>query len=282
MPESQAQAQMREQLIAAARADPRIVGLLNDGSHSRGCADAWSDLDVSVFLRDEDFEAFTQTWVDWASQFGALLLAYISHVGHPWTVYAAAPVPLRVDFDFHRAAEIERVAQWPVSPSSVEAMLWYDGTGGQLRARVEQLVGKSLRPANLQAAFDQQCGDLWYELLHTFSQLRRGGHWVARQTFHCRVLEALLFLLRLEAGAVEQWQATPAARAVEGGVSPERLQQLNACIPGPGPLQLHQALQRTAVLGRAVCVVIAGRHGWSWPQTLAGQTVQLLSSAVQM
>ncbi len=51
----------------AARSDPRIVGLLNDGSHSRGQADEWSDLDVSVFLRDEDFEAFTQTWVGWAS-----------------------------------------------------------------------------------------------------------------------------------------------------------------------------------------------------------------------
>src|SRR3712207_1850739 len=107
MGESPAQATMRKRLIQAAESDPRIVGVVSDGSASVGRDDEWSDIDVSVFIRDADYDAFGRDWVGWAKQFGDLLLAYISRVGHPWTVYAAEPVPLRVDFDFHPESDID-------------------------------------------------------------------------------------------------------------------------------------------------------------------------------
>ena len=88
-------AAIRQRLIATARQDPRIVGLVDYGSSSEGRADAWSDLDVALFLRDADLPAFEHDWVAWAGQFGPLLLAYRGGVGHPWPVYAAAPLPLR-------------------------------------------------------------------------------------------------------------------------------------------------------------------------------------------
>ncbi len=278
MGESQTQAVLRQRLIAAAVADLRIVGLVNDGSTSTGRGDVWSDLDVSVFIRDADFESFTRDWEVWAKQFGDLLLAYISYVGHPWTVYAAEPVPLRVDFDFHRESTLERVAQWPASPLSIEAMLWYDGTGGRLRASVAHLVGKSLRPSDLHAAFVQHCGDLWYALLYTFSKLQRGQHWVARQAFHRRVLEPLLHLLRLEAGAIDRWQAQPAGLDVEQTLAPNRLLQVAACIPAPDAMGVANALGRVATLGYEVCEAIGRRSEWSWPHVLAEQTVHLFGN----
>ena len=81
------------QLVAAAEGDPQIVGLVDYGSSSQGRADAWSDVDVALFVRDPDLEPFEASWKQWASQFGTLLLAYIGGVGHPWAVYDAVPIP---------------------------------------------------------------------------------------------------------------------------------------------------------------------------------------------
>ena len=274
MGESPAHAVMRQRLIEAALSDPRIVGLVSDGSTSAGRGDQWSDLDVSLFIRYADYDGFGREWVGWAQQFGDRLLAFTSHVGHPWTVYDAAPVPLRVDFDFHPESAVDTVDTWPTSPISTEAMLWYDGTGGRLEARVERLVGKSLRPTDPRATFEQHCGDLWYELLYTFSKLQRGELWVARQAFHCRAMEPLLRLVRLEAGAVERWQASPAAADIERTISHQRLERLTDCVPAAGAAGVRRALLAAAMLGQEVCEAIAARHGWPWPAALARQTVQ--------
>jgi len=276
MPESPAQATMRQRLIDAAQVDERIVGLVCDGSHSAGRGDAWSDLDVSIFIRDIDFDAFSAEWHDWAAALGDLLLAYVSWVGHPWTIYAAEPVPLRVDFDLHRESTVDSVHHWPASVTSLQSSLWHDATGGRLASAVASLVGKSLAPQNLQAAFEQQCGDFWYEALYAYSRLKRGEQWVARQAFHNRTMEPLLRLLRLEAGAVDRWQASPAAADLERTLTGERLAQLDRCIPTSGAAGLAQALQAATLLGREVCASIANLHGWAWPERLAERVVGLI------
>ncbi len=275
---SPTQLALRERLISAAQDDPRIVGLLCDGSHSAGRGDEWSDLDVSVFIRDEAFDAFWAGWRTWAAEFGDLLLGYISWVGHPWAVYAAEPVPLRVDFDLHRASTIDAVRDWPSSIMSRDVALWYDDTNGRLANAINSLVGRSLAPGDLRAAFTQQCGDFWYEALYAFSRLMRGEIWIARQAFHTRTVEPLIRLLRLEAGAVERWQASPSAAGLEAALSANRLDQLDRCIPGPGAADLARALHEAALLAYAVCAAIANTHGWEWPERLATRVLELTDS----
>ena len=46
-----------DQIIAEAERDPRIVGVIDYGSRSEGRADAWSDLDLALFVRDADVTA---------------------------------------------------------------------------------------------------------------------------------------------------------------------------------------------------------------------------------
>ena len=276
---SPAQLALRERLIAAAKDDPRIVGLLCDGSHSAGRGDEWSDLDVSVFVRDDDFDLFSDDWRVWAANFGDILLGYISWVGHPWVVYAAEPVPLRVDFDLHRASTIDAVRDWPSSVTSRDVALWYDDTGEQLANAVDALVGRSLAPDDLSAAFEQQCGDFWYEALYVHSRLQRGEGWIARQAFHYRAMEPLLRLLRLGAGAIERWQASPSAAGLEAALTPERLAQLDRCIPGPGAAELARALHEAARLAYAVCESVADQHHWEWPERLAIRVIRLIDSA---
>src|SRR6185437_9066285 len=156
--------------------------------------------------------------------------------------------------------------------------LWYDATGGKLAAAVAALVDKSLAPGSLRAAFEQQCGDFWYELLLTYSKLRRGEAWESRHAFNSRAMEPLLRLLRLEAGATERWIASPAAVKIEQVLSPERLAQLDRCIPGPGAADLNRALLAAIQLGHDVCASIAREHGWDWPERLADRVVELIEN----
>src|SRR5205823_45277 len=97
-----ARADLTQRIINAATRDPRIVAVVDYGSTSEGRADEWSDIDLALFIRDADYAEFARDWQSWAAQFGPLLLAYVGGIGHPWTIYDTAPLPLRVDFALHR------------------------------------------------------------------------------------------------------------------------------------------------------------------------------------
>lgn len=270
---------MIRRVVAAAEDDPRIVGLADYGSSSEGRADEWSDVDLAVFVRDDDLEPFEHQWKTWAARFGPLLLAYISGVGHPWTVYDAAPVPLRVDFDVHRESGLDAMLSWPNAPTSVEAMVLYDATGGRLIALARQLVGQSLAPADLLATHERVCGDFWYYVLRTCGRIGRGEEWAARYEFTVIVTGLLRALLRLEAGAVARWRASESSAGIEHVLTLRRLAQLNACIPGPGIESVRGALAEAARLGREVCANILATRGWPWPALLAERTLAVLAAS---
>jgi hypothetical protein len=267
--------EMLSRLHAAAERDERIVGLLDYGSGSFGRADEWSDVDVAVFLRDADLEPFTREWKAWAGQFGRLLLAYVGHIGHPWTAYEAEPLPLRVDFDLHPESAMVRLPSWPNSPVSVESMVLYDGTGGRLKEIIRPLVGRSTRPSDLLAVFEQVCGDFWYYALYVLSKLGRGDAWTARQVYHLEVQRNLLLLLRLEADYTGEWFASPVAFRAERTLSPERLARLDATVPLPGAAGLRPAMYAAAMLGREVCGRLADRYHQEWPEELARRVTEL-------
>ncbi len=274
--EADARTRMLGQLKEAAESDARIVGVVDYGSGSEGRADEWSDVDVALFIRDADFDSFSGEWVEWAGQFGALLLAYVGGVGHPWAVYDVAPVPLRVDFAFHRESKMDVMLTWPNSPTSAAAFVLYDSTGGGLTALAEKLVGQPLSPPDLARAFEAVCGDFWYYLLRTLVKLRRGQTWAARFDFNFIITGNLHALLRIESGALERWRAQSAAVGIEQAVTPARLKQLDECIASEDSSLLIRAFVKAAELGSEVCEAIAARHGWPWPGRLAERTLAIL------
>ncbi len=268
-------ARFRKRLLEAAAQDDRIVGVLDYGSSSEGRADGWSDVDVAVFIRDNDFAAFERDWRPWAALFGTLLLAFISPFDHPWMVYDTQPLPLRVDFDFHRESGTADLSAWPNAPESVAAMVWYDATGGELTASVERLVGQSLGPVDVAATFERVSGSFWYYALRTYSKLQRGQHWAVRFDLNFMVTGNLLALLRLEAGAIDRWRASDSSVGIEQVLTSKRLVQLNACIPSPSNESLQGALLAAAYLASEVCAVISEQHGWPWPEKLAQRVTDL-------
>jgi hypothetical protein len=270
-----ARAGMLRRLKEAARVDPRVVGVVDYGSGGEGRGDEWSDVDVALFIRDPDFDSFSGEWVAWAGQFGALLLAYVGGVGHPWAIYDVAPLPLRVDFAFHRESGMDVMLSWPNSPSSAGAFVLYDATGGRLTALAGKLVGQPLGPPDLARAFESVCGDFWYYQLRTLAKLRRGQVWAARFDFNFIITGNLHALLRIESGALERWRAQSSAVGIERAVAPARLKRLDECIPGADSSSLVRAFVKAAQLGYEVCEDVAARHGWPWPRQLAERTLAL-------
>lgn len=275
-----ARERMLAHILAAARDDPRIVGLLDYGSSSEGRADAWSDVDVALYLRDESFAAFAAGWRDWTARFGRPLVAFLHMEHHPWLIYDAEPIPLRVDFGFHPESSLDELHTWPNAPVSVDAMVLYDGTAGRLTALAGRLVGQSLAPTDLAETFERVSGGFWYYLLRAWAKLQRGLEWAARFEFNAFASGLLHALLRLEAGRVERWRASESAVGIELAISAERLAQLNGCIPGPGAASLQAALRAAAALGRAVSAAIAAQHGWPWPAELADRVMRVLASPI--
>jgi len=259
-------------------ANAHIVALIDYGSSSENRSDAWSDLDLAIFIHDEAFEDFNASWKDWAAQFGNLLLAYIGGIGHPWTVYRAEPIPTRVDFTFFRASEFDKILAWPCSPASINSMVLVDKSSGEISANVAKLVGKSLSPQDPQRAFEQVAGDFWYYLLRLYSKVKREQWWAVRFEFNFIVMGNLFALLRIESSATERWQGSTAATAIENATSPQRLAQLDACIPGGHNAQLLNAIRETIQLGRLVCDSISAQNEWQWSAELAAQVDDLYRS----
>ena len=232
---------------------------------------------MALFLRDADFDEFGRDWKTWAAQFGTLLLAYVGGVGHPWAVYKAQPLPLRVDFAFHRESAADVMLKWPNAPSSAAAMVLYDRTdGGRLTINAGRLVGQSLAPLDVEQAFESVCGDFWYYMLRTLAKLKRGQLWAARFDFNFILVGNLHALLRFEAGAVERLRATSAAVEIERAISPARLDQLNHCIPAAGAEELSRVFDSTARLAYEACDATAATRGWVWPRELADRVCSIL------
>lgn len=262
-------------LLAAAAADARIAGVLDYGSTSEGRGDALSDADIVLFVRDADLPAFERGWREWLAQFGTVLLAYTSGLGKPWAALDAAPLPLRVDFNFYPASELDRILEWPCAPRSVGHMLLYDATGGAIGERVARIVGQPLGPADAHAAFEQVCGDFWYYALRTWAKLLRQQWLVAHHEYTAIVLGNLAALLRLEAGATERWRNSSAMLGIEQALAPARLAALERCFAGADPAELARAFGAATLLAQQVCGAIAARHGWPWPAALAARVVAL-------
>lgn len=271
--------QVEEKIIKIAQVDSRIEGCLDYGSSSEGRDDQWSDLDIALFIRDADLDQFNREWKSWAAELGPLLLAYIGGIGHPWAVYDADPLPLRIDFNFHPTSAINQISAWPNSPASLDKMVLYDGTDGRLGEAVAKIVGQTLAPDDLERWFHSICGDLWVYLLRTHTKLLRGEHWTARHDFNFVIMGNLMALLRIECGATDRMRAESAAARIESVLSPTRLEQLNSTIPKAGSGDLARSLHLTAILGADICRQIAETHGWSWPSDLAKKVISVVGKS---
>lgn len=97
--------ELLEKVVVAVERDDRFRALWLSGSLARGAADAGSDLDVVVAVRDEDFDAYVATWRDWLASITPTLIAR-ELPGATGIFYSTTDACLRLDVVAERVTNV--------------------------------------------------------------------------------------------------------------------------------------------------------------------------------
>jgi len=169
-----------EAAIAAAQADPRVLGLTVGGSAAIGAMDEFSDLDFVVVCRDDDHPGLLRDAPDFAAGLGPLLTAFTGeHVREPRLLLCLfGPPPLRVDLLFVADSDLDhRLEDWRI--------LWQRDGALDTVIRRSPAVWRTVDPQWLEDRF-------WTWIHNGATKLGRG------EFFAC--LEEIAFLRRMVFG----------------------------------------------------------------------------------
>lgn len=85
-----------DRVVSKVESDDRIRALWLSGSVAKGSADAGSDLDLMIAIRDEDLRSYADNWRDWLAGITPTLLARELPFA-PGSFYSLTPDCLRLD-----------------------------------------------------------------------------------------------------------------------------------------------------------------------------------------
>ncbi len=125
-----AQAAVLDKILSALSGDHRFEAVLSGGSLLHGGFDAYSDLDLVIVVRPDDYAAVMAQRAAIASGIGGLLAAFTGeHVGEPRLLICLFGPPLvHVDLKFVMAADLLRMVErprivWEREPGRTAAVL---------------------------------------------------------------------------------------------------------------------------------------------------------------
>ena len=204
-----------DKIRSRAESTPEVVGLLVLGSFAAGTADAFSDLDLGLYVADEALAAFDlRGWLEPIAPVAAVFTnEYAS------TVLFGDLVRAEVHFGSLTRADDWSTLAGLVAYPSLRQIVLVDKTG-TLSDRVRPLVGPM--PLRGTEDADRQFGDLVDALLVADACRRRGE--IARALAHLASSHgALLRLARLAEGATDEWVAP--TRGLERSLSASAYQR---------------------------------------------------------
>lgn len=258
-----AQERMIERVREACRADERLEAAMLYGAWARGEGDAYSDIDVVLFFRDDALEGLDRA--EWLGQIAPVELVFTNEFGHTAAIFATL---VRGEFHFDRASEVAAVETWAETDTfpSLECTLILDRTG-----RLTRHLGALVRPAPERDTPERVrflCDSFLNWILFGDTVLRRGE--VARSleilgTVH----RYLLWMVRLAEERTAHWP-TP-SKSFEADISPAANARYAACTAPAEPAALARAYRAAWVWGRELMPVLAERHGLALPEGLVGK-----------
>ncbi|MEV7910620.1 nucleotidyltransferase domain-containing protein [Streptomyces griseus] len=240
-----------ESLRATAEADPRVEGVLLYGSWTLGEADAHSDLDAYVYVREEDADAFDGR--EFVERLAPLKLAYTNMYGILAVVFDDL---MRGEFHVEPAGPgIAEIATWrgQVHFPRPEAAVLLDRTG-ELTAAARELA--AFDPPEPVATARQLTDELANWTLMLAHVQARGEHARAHNLLHAVIAPLQLKLCRLLRGSTAHW-LTP-SRALEADL-PNADVERYATTTGP----LTPEALRTAAA-----------NSWRWSRELAAEAAE--------
>ena len=252
--------------------DDRVIALVAYGSDALGRADAWSDLDLVVFVRDDSLAELRAGWRKWLGAIDGMLLMYEAG-GSPRAIFTGQPTAIRVDLTFIAAGlAASTLRQWShLRQMDPDRFVLLDKSPSRSIAAAAKLSSEQAAEAiDLSALFAQSAGDIWYYLLRIHAYLQRGEEMIARTEYQWLVINSLATLMRIEAGSLSHWGTGQPANRLNGQVAVQRLAQLTDCTPDATLSSLRQKCLVASRLGAELCQALADRHAWAWPSELCG------------
>ncbi|MET8728651.1 nucleotidyltransferase domain-containing protein [Streptomyces parvus] len=237
-----------ESLRETAEADPRVEGVLLYGSWTLGEADAHSDLDACLYVREEDVDAFDGR--EFVERLAPLKLAYTNMHGILAVVFDDL---MRGEFHVEPTGSgIAEIATWrgQVHFPRPEAAVLLDRTG-RLTAAARELA--AFNPPEPVATAQQLTDELANWTLMLAHVQARGEHARAHNLLHAVIAPLQLKLCRLLRGSTAHW-LTP-SRALEADLSGADVERYAA---STGPLTPE-------------AVRTAAANSWEWSRELAAE-----------
>ncbi|MFI7087433.1 nucleotidyltransferase domain-containing protein [Streptomyces anulatus] len=261
-----------ELLRATAEADPRVEGVLLYGSWTLGEADAHSDLDACLYVREADVDAFDGR--EFVERLAPLKLAYTNMHGILAVVFDDL---MRGEFHVEPTGTgTAEIATWrdQVHFPRPEAAVLVDRTG-RLTAAARELA--AFNPPEPVATAQQLTDELANWTLMLAHVQARGEHARAHNLLHAVIAPLQLKLCRLLRGSTAHW-LTP-SRALEADLPVVDVERY-ATATGPlTPEALRTAAANSWRWSRELAAEAADRWGTRLPLGLHEEIAESLAPA---
>jgi predicted nucleotidyltransferase len=240
-----------ERLVEAARADDRIQAVLVYGSHARGDADAFSDLDIGVVTADGAYDDLLTRREELLRSLGEPLL--LEDFGNPVNLHAILADGAVLEFIIHRESDL--VLELP-------HRVLLDKAGVVERAR--QRRPAPAEPAPSAEDIARRLRAFWHDVDHLITALGRGDTWWAYGQLD-ELRRGCLNLARLDAGLPLEDEAY---WKIDAALPAERLAALRGTVAPPEIRPMLTAASALLDLYRDLARSLAAKHGMPYPAEL--------------
>lgn len=151
--------------VSACQSDPRILAAVLYGSHARGAADEWSDLDIGVIVADDACDDFIAGREAFVRQLGEPL--FIEDFDIPGIIFFIMADGTEGELSIDGASDFtEPYGPW-------RALVDKNGTLSQARPRPQPDPAEQIETLRRQIAW------FWHDLSHFITAMGRGQLWWA-------------------------------------------------------------------------------------------------------
>ena len=229
--------------------DPRVIGLVVGGSVAKGRVDLYSDIDLYIVVRDEDFDEVFAERDAAAEKIGKPLFRFIpDHLpfGRHWYIvlYQGA---VQLDFKYTRVSEMtpsEVLADYVILKDSASFL-------ADVQSKSQGLLRPQLDPKRL-LALNQK---FWIWCWYVFGKIKRGELWTA--------LAGINDIRRLALLPMLHWVYRfphEGYRRLEKKLDPKTAAQLEATVTGLVSEALYAALKAEISLFLDLRTLLSDRY----------------------
>lgn len=252
-------------LAKICRQDPQLVAAMHYGSFAHLEADEFSDLDIILYFEDAAVSDIDQR--AWLEQIAPVELFYINEFGNSAAIFETLmdKALIRGEFHFDPAGDMAKLEGY-------RGQMWFPSLETTLIVDKSGALSRQLGPFTGPPPAHESAQDASYLCDSFLNWFLFGQNLLARREY-ARALEVmtllhdnLLRMARLIEGKTQRW-ITP-TRRLEQDLSPEAYTRYRGCTAPLKPETLRQAYRLAWVWGNEMMVSLAGRYGFTLPESL--------------